>query len=35
MWRCENCGEVGELEDGLPSECPDCGSEEVHKQRED
>lgn len=35
MWRCENCGEVGELEDGFPSECPSCGSENVHKTRED
>ncbi|ESP89957.1 DUF7130 family rubredoxin-like protein [Candidatus Halobonum tyrrellensis] len=35
MWRCENCGEMGELEDGLPEECPDCGSEEVIKWRED
>jgi rubrerythrin len=35
MWRCDDCGEMGELEDGLPSECPDCGSEEVYKWRED
>jgi rubrerythrin len=35
MWRCENCGEMGELEDGLPSECPSCDSENVHKTRED
>ncbi|AUV81197.1 hypothetical protein C2R22_05600 [Salinigranum rubrum] len=35
MWRCEECGEMGELDDGLPTECPDCGSEEVYKWRED
>ena len=35
MWRCDNCGEMGELEDGLPSECPNCGSEDVYKWRED
>lgn len=35
MWRCEECGEMGELDDGLPSECPDCGSEAVYKWRED
>lgn len=35
MWRCNNCGEMGELEDGLPNECPDCGDENVTKWRED
>ncbi|WP_083862078.1 DUF7130 family rubredoxin-like protein [Halogeometricum pallidum] len=35
MWRCNDCGEMGQLEDGLPTECPDCGSEEVYKWRED
>ncbi|MBX0297948.1 DUF7130 family rubredoxin-like protein [Haloarcula nitratireducens] len=35
MWRCENCGEMGDLDDGLPTECPACGSDAVHKQRED
>lgn len=35
MWRCDNCGEMGTLEDGLPSECPDCGSANVYKWRED
>jgi len=27
MWRCTVCGEMGELDDGLPDRCPDCGSE--------
>ena len=35
MWRCENCGEMGELDDGLPEECPSCGSDEVIKWKED
>lgn len=24
MWRCEECGAMGELEDGIPESCPDC-----------
>jgi len=35
MWRCEECGEMGELDDGFPDECPNCGSEEVIKWKED
>ncbi|SEO30459.1 hypothetical protein SAMN04487948_101641 [Halogranum amylolyticum] len=35
MWRCAECGEMGELEDGLPEECPNCGAEAVQKWRED
>ena len=35
MWRCEECGEMGDLDDGLPEECPNCGSEDVIKWRED
>ena len=28
MWRCLNCGEMGDLgEDGLPERCPGCGTE--------
>ena len=27
MWRCSNCGEMGDLEDGLPDQCPNCGTE--------
>ena len=26
MWRCTNCGEMGEIEDGLPETCPNCGA---------
>jgi hypothetical protein len=25
MWRCMNCGEMGEIDEGLPDTCPDCG----------
>jgi rubrerythrin len=24
MWRCEECGEMDELDDGLPDSCPNC-----------
>ncbi|QLG64223.1 DUF7130 family rubredoxin-like protein [Halorarum salinum] len=27
MWRCMNCGEMGEIDDGLPDGCPNCGIE--------
>lgn len=27
MWRCTNCGEMGEIEGGLPETCPHCGTE--------
>jgi rubrerythrin len=26
MWRCSDCGEMGELEDGYPGTCPGCGA---------
>lgn len=26
MWRCSECGEMGELDDGMPSACPNCGA---------
>lgn len=37
MWRCEECGEMGEVEDGLPESCPNCGAakELISEQRED
>ena len=35
MWRCDDCGEMGELEEGLPETCPNCGSEAVNKWKED
>jgi hypothetical protein len=24
MWRCTNCGEMGEIDDELPATCPNC-----------
>lgn len=24
MWRCTECGEMGDLADGMPESCPDC-----------
>lgn len=27
MWRCTECGEMGEIDDGLPDPCPNCGTE--------
>ena len=37
MWRCEDCGEMGELEDNIPEECPNCGApkEHIHMAQED
>ncbi|WP_227375182.1 DUF7130 family rubredoxin-like protein [Haladaptatus halobius] len=37
MWRCTNCGEMGELDEGLPDECPNCGvpKEELYYWTED
>lgn len=26
MWRCDECGEMGDLEGGMPEECPNCGA---------
>lgn len=25
MWRCMSCGEMGEIDKGLPDQCPGCG----------
>lgn len=25
MWRCMDCGEMGELDEGSPERCPNCG----------
>lgn len=25
MWRCMSCGEMGQIEGGLPGTCPSCG----------
>lgn len=27
MWRCTECGEMGELDEELPESCPSCGAE--------
>ena len=27
MWRCIECGEMGEIDEGLPDTCPNCGTE--------
>ena len=27
MWRCLECGEMGELDQDLPENCPSCGTE--------
>jgi len=27
MWRCLNCGEMGDLGDEFPERCPNCGIE--------
>jgi rubrerythrin len=37
MWRCIECGEMGELEDGFPESCPSCGAskESIMGQVED
>jgi len=37
MWRCTNCGEMGDIEEGLPDTCPNCGhpKEELEYWKED
>lgn len=37
MWRCTNCGEMGDIEDGLPDTCPNCGfpKEDMEYWKED
>ncbi|WP_313692858.1 DUF7130 family rubredoxin-like protein [Halorarum halobium] len=30
MWRCSDCGEMGEIDDDLPVECPNCGAPREH-----
>ncbi len=37
MWRCSNCGEMGDLDDNLPDTCPNCGvpKEELYYWTED
>ena len=26
QWRCDECGEMGQLEVGMPDQCPNCGA---------
>lgn len=37
MWRCLECGEMGDLKDDLPENCPSCGAarEELYYWTED
>ncbi|WP_458189557.1 DUF7130 family rubredoxin-like protein [Haladaptatus sp. NG-WS-4] len=37
MWRCAICGEMGDLDGGIPAECPDCGApkEDIYYWTED
>jgi hypothetical protein len=37
MWQCEECGEMGELDDGIPAACPSCDAprEALSEVRED
>lgn len=37
MWRCDECGEMGDIDDGMPEECPACRAplEAIEKVRED
>jgi len=28
MWRCSECGEMGDLGSGMPDTCPECGAPE-------
>ena len=36
MWRCWECGEMGQIED-IPAECPSCGApkEDIYYWQED
>lgn len=37
MWRCTECGEMDDVEDGMPDRCPNCDAprEALEKVRED
>lgn len=37
MWKCTECGEMGDLDDGMPEVCPNCGAprEAIAEARED
>ncbi|QLG60743.1 DUF7130 family rubredoxin-like protein [Halorarum salinum] len=30
MWRCSDCGEMGDLDDEFPEACPNCGAPREH-----
>ena len=30
MWRCSDCGAMGDLDDGIPDACPDCDAPREH-----
>jgi hypothetical protein len=37
MWRCYDCGEFGDLQEGMPEACPACGAakEELYYYKDD
>mgnify|MGYP006297599327 CR=1 FL=1 len=37
MWRCWECGAMGDIGDDIPAQCPDCGApkEEIYYWTED
>jgi len=37
MWQCEECGEMGELDEEIPDSCPNCDAprEAIAEVRED
>ena len=37
MWRCWECGAMGDIEADIPEECPDCGArkEDIYYWTED
>ena len=37
MWRCDECGEMGEIDHGIPDECPNCSApkEDIYYWTED
>jgi rubrerythrin len=37
MWRCAECGEMGEIDDGIPETCPNCDApkEDIYYWTED
>lgn len=33
MWRCDECGEMGDVDGGPPEACPNCGAPKQHLYR--